>query len=230
MMCRDVEKANAAVRDLAVKYGCDTTRLIVMHGDLANFATIRNFVDEFNKKEDKLDILINNAGIAFYPRFEKTVDGHEIIFQTNYLGHFLLTQLLLPMLEKSEAARIVNMSSVVHRRADNVDPETVESREKFTRYTAPYSRSKLANVMHATTLTKKLRQEDPTTKITINACHPGVVNSEISRNSPFGGSFLKKVGAPLVWLFMKTDYDGAQTPVFLALSKKVDGISGKYFA
>ena len=227
MMCRDVDRGNAAIRDLAARYGCDTTRLIVIQGDLADFASVRNFVDEFNNREEKLDILVNNAGIAYYPRFEKTVDGHEVTFQTNYLGHFLLTQLLLPNLEKSEAARIVNLSSVLHRRADNVDPETVESREKFTRYTAPYSRSKLANVMHATTLTRKLRKEDPATNITINACHPGIVNSDIARTTPFGGPVVKKVGTPLVWLFMKTDYDGAQTPIFLALSEKINGVSGK---
>ena len=230
MMCRDVEKANAAVRDLAVRYGCDTTRLIVVHGDLTNFASIRKFVDDFNRKEDKLDILINNAGLGYLPKFEKTVDGNEVTFQTNHLGHFLLTQLLLPKLEKSDSPRIVNLSSLLHLYADNVEPETVNSKEKFSRFNPTYARSKLANVMHAVGLTKKLRADDPTTKITINACHPGVVDSEFARNTPFSASIMRAIGAPFIWLFMKTNYDGAQTPIFLALSKKVDGVSGKYFA
>ncbi|KAE9548718.1 hypothetical protein FO519_008068 [Halicephalobus sp. NKZ332] len=230
LMCRDVDRANAAIRDLAVKYGCDTTRLIVIQGDLANFASVRKFVDEFNRRESKLDILVNNAGIGYYPKFEKTVDGHEVTFQTNYLGHFLLTKLLLPKLEKSDSPRIVNLSSVLHLFADNVEQETVEDKKKFSRLSQTYARSKLANVMHAVTLTKKLRADDPTTKITINACHPGTVDSEFARNTPLGIPIIKKLASPFTWFFMKTDYDGAQTPLFLALSKKVDGASGKYFA
>lgn len=230
MMCRDVEKANSAVRDLAAKYGCDPTRLIVIQGDLANFASVRKFVDEFSNQEEKLDILVNNAGIGYYPKFEKTIDGHEVTFQTNYLGHFLLTQLLLDKLSKSDSPRIVNLSSWLHLYADNVDEETVESKKKFSKTLYTYARSKLANAMHAVTLTKKLRERDPTTKIIINACHPGTVDSEFARNTVLGNSFVKKLVSPFIWLFFKTDHDGAQTPLFLALSKKIDGVSGKYFS
>ncbi|KAE9548717.1 hypothetical protein FO519_008067 [Halicephalobus sp. NKZ332] len=230
LMCRDVDRANAAIRDLAAKYGCDTTRLIVIQGDLANFASVRKFVDEFNRRESKLDILVNNAGIGHYSNFEKTVDGHEVIFQTNYLGHFLLTHLLLPKLEKSDSPRIVGLSSILHLNADNVDQKTVEDEKKFSWMLGTYSRSKLANVMHAAVLTKKLRADDPTTKITFNTCHPGAVSTEIARNTFLSWPVISSLAKPFIWFFMKTDYDGAQTPLFLALSKKVDGASGKYFA
>jgi len=230
MMCRDLEKANAAVRELASKYGCDPTRLIVIQGDLADFSSVRKFVNEFSKQEERLDILINNAGIGYYPRFEQTIDGHEVTFQTNYLGHFLLTHLLLKKLEKSDSPRIVNLSSWLHLYADNTDQETVESKKKYSKTLYTYARSKLANVQHAVTLTKKLREEDPTTKITINACHPGSVDTEFPRNTILGNKTVKKIFSLFLWLFLKTEYDGAQTPLFLALSKKIDGVSGKYFA
>lgn len=231
LMCRDENRANAAIRDLAAKYGCDTTRLVFIHGDLANFDSVRKFVEEFNKREDKLDILVNNAGVSFTAKFEKTVDGHEITMQTNYLGHFLLTQLLMPKLEASQdGGRIVNLASLLHLYADNVNQETLEDKKKFDRFFRTYARSKLANVMHAVTLTKRMRADDPTTKVTINACHPGTVDSEIARNTIFGAKFIRNIALPIIWFFMKTDLDGAQTPLFLALSKKVDGVSGKYYA
>jgi len=86
MLCRSAEKGRQTVRDLFGRYGCDMTRLEVLECDLTSFDSIRRCVAEFNAREEKLDILINNAGIMLYPRFEKTVDGHEMTWQSNYLG------------------------------------------------------------------------------------------------------------------------------------------------
>ncbi|KAK5981854.1 hypothetical protein GCK32_018483, partial [Trichostrongylus colubriformis] len=77
------------------KMGCDSTRLINLRCDLADFSSVRECANEILKAEDKIDILINNAGVMFYPKYEKTVDGHEMTWQSNHLGHFLLTHLLL---------------------------------------------------------------------------------------------------------------------------------------
>ncbi|VDN54559.1 unnamed protein product [Dracunculus medinensis] len=184
--------------------GCNPTRLIIKSIDLANFQSIRSFIKDFSSEVERVDILINNAGIMFYPRFELTVDGNELTWQTNYLGHFLLTELLRPLLEKSNEGRIINVSSALHKRADSVDESVVYNPEKFNRY-QPYCRSKLAlvrsasnelQIMHAVELTRVIRLANPSSRVTINALHPG---------------------------------DGAQTPLYLALSKDVEGVSGKYF-
>ena len=84
--------------------------------------------------------------------------------------------------------------------------------------------------MHVVALTKRLREHDPTTRVTVNACHPGVVNTNLMRHTPAFWGPINKLISPFLWFFFKTDNDGAQTALYLALSKKVDGISGKYFA
>lgn len=82
--------------------------------------------------------------------------------------------------------------------------------------------------MHAVALTKRIRDRDSSSKLTINSCHPGIVNTNIIRHPIFTG-FLKPIFKPIIWFFFKTANDGAQTPLFLALSKKVKGVSGQYF-
>jgi len=230
MMCRSMEKGRQTVRELFAQYGCDMTRMVVMEGDLSSFDSIRKFVEEFNKEEEKLDILVNNAGIMFYPKFEKTQDGNEMTWQSNYLGHFLLTELLLPKLENcAEGGRIINVSSKQHYRADKVDMEICNSKKHYERWIKTYARSKLAQVMHVVALTKRIRSKDSASKISANACHPGVVNSDLIKIQLFQ-NFIKKIFAPILWFVMKTEQDGAQTPLYLALSRKVNGISGKYFS
>ncbi|KAI1715795.1 short chain dehydrogenase domain-containing protein [Ditylenchus destructor] len=230
MMCRSVEKGRQTTRDLAGRYGCHPDRMIVMEGDLTSFESIRKFVKEFEKEEEKLDILINNAGVMFHPKFEKTMDGNELTWQSNYLGHFLLTELLLPKLEKCpDGGRIVNVSSEFHKKADTVDMDVCNDKKKFDRWIKTYARSKLANVMHAVALTKRIRAKDSASKISVNSCHPGVVNTDLVP-IPLYRNVIKKIFLPLIWFIMKTEQDGAQTPLYLALSKKVNGISGKYFS
>uniref|UniRef100_A0A7E4US50 Dehydrogenase/reductase SDR family member 12 n=1 Tax=Panagrellus redivivus TaxID=6233 RepID=A0A7E4US50_PANRE len=230
LFCRNPEKANAAIRELVKHYGTDATRMIVIPCDLSSFASVRKAVSEFQVREERLDFLINNAGIMFYPKFELTADGQELTWQSNYLSHFLLTHLLLPQLSLSEAGRIVNVSSLVHTIGDDVHDETVNNPAKFSRLWKTYARSKVAQVMHAVTLTKRIRAADPTTKVTINACHPGTVDTNLTHGTIMGIPIIQKITKPFIWFFMKTDDDGAQTPLFLALSKKIDGVSGKYFA
>uniref|UniRef100_A0A914CW33 Uncharacterized protein n=1 Tax=Acrobeloides nanus TaxID=290746 RepID=A0A914CW33_9BILA len=144
IMCRNVELGKEAVRDLFSRYGCDSTRMIVKYGDLNDFDSIRRFVNEFNREEEVLDILINNAGVMFRPKFELTKDNHEVTWQSNHLGHFLLTELLLPKLRKSQGARIVIHSSKLHLNADTIDPDVVDSKKHWGRISS-YNRSKLAN-------------------------------------------------------------------------------------
>lgn len=164
----------------------------------------------------------------FIPKFTLTEDGHEICGQSNHLGHFLLTELLLAKLEESPSgARIINVSSKLHLRADSASIELMNSKKDYGMF-ASYERSKLAQVIHAIEMTKRLRRLNSGTKVTINSCHPGVVDTNLCR-IPIYQNYLKKIVQPFLWFFFKTDQDGAQTPLYLALSKKVQGVSGKYF-
>uniref|UniRef100_A0A0N5A650 Dehydrogenase/reductase SDR family member on chromosome X n=1 Tax=Parastrongyloides trichosuri TaxID=131310 RepID=A0A0N5A650_PARTI len=227
MFCRDEDKTFQARLDL-VRYGCDPTRMTYIHCDLSDIFSIKKAVDDFKKEEPVLDILINNAGIMYYPDFKLTNDNCELTWQTNYLGHFVLTELLIPYLEKSDDGRIINVSSGSEHRCKELNLEKINSSEYFGRMDS-YSRSKLAQVMHAIELTKRLRANNPLTKITINSCEPGVVNTNICRYTFLDIKFFNCLLAPVRWFFLKTSNDGAQCPLFLALSKKLYGISGKHF-
>jgi NAD(P)-dependent dehydrogenase (short-subunit alcohol dehydrogenase family) len=119
----------------------------------------------------------------------------------------LLTELLLPKLEKSpEGGRIVNVSSKVHLHADSVAPEIIASEQHYSRFkpTGTYARSKLAQVMHAVALTKRSREKDSGTKITANSCHPGVVNTSLVR-IPLYQNYIKKLFLPVLWFLWKTE-------------------------
>ncbi|TKR82596.1 hypothetical protein L596_016293 [Steinernema carpocapsae] len=225
MLCRNEERGNLAKRELA-KLGCDATRLIVCAVDLADFSTIHRFANGFD--EAALDILINNAGIMFCPKFQLTVDGHELTWQSNYLGHFLLTELLLPKLKSAPNGRIVNQSSALHLQGRMVTPEEADEKKNFDRFT-PYNRSKLAQVMHARELTNCLRKEGVAT-VVINATHPGVVATELLRSTLADMTPIRQIWAPFRWFFFKTDKDGAQNALHVALSKRTANISGQYFA
>ncbi|KAI6206437.1 hypothetical protein M3Y94_00910400 [Aphelenchoides besseyi] len=229
MLCRSEERGIEAKRFLAMKYGCDSTRMLVRQCDLNSFASIRKFVREFEKEENHVDGLINNAGVMFLTKFGLTEDGNEVTLQSNHLGHFLLTELLLPKLEAAPlGGRIVNVTSKLHLNADGASVEKMNSKKHYSMYQA-YARSKLAQVLHAVEMTKRLRKLNHATKVTINSCHPGCVNTELVRWYVYQ-RVIKTAFYPFVWFFMKTEQDGAQTPLYLALGKKVNGVSGLYFS
>jgi retinol dehydrogenase-12 len=228
MLCRSTERASEAVKDLFSIYGCDITRMIVLQCDLSDFSSVRRCVEEFNKAEKTLDILINCAGVFSHPKFEKTADGFEYVWQSNYLGHFLLTELLLPKLEESQDGRIINVSGLLNMKADSVDIDTVNNISK-NGFLKALSRSKLAQIMHAKELTRRLREDNPATRVTVNACHPGVVNTNILKTTILGKSPIREILSPFSWFFMKDARDGAQTPLYLALARQMETVSGKFF-
>lgn len=155
LLVRQEERGQAAVRWM-LNYGCDPTRLLVRQCDLCSFASVRKFVKEFEKgesdrfrcsrlEEDHVDILINNAGVMFVPTYKTTEDGNELVAQSNHLGHFLLTELLIPRLEAAPEARVVNVSSKLHSTADCADLDVMDSKARYG-ILQSYARSKLANV------------------------------------------------------------------------------------
>ena len=157
LACRSLEKGKRAAREICSKV--KDAILVVKHLDLSSLASVRQFADEILKEEKRLDVLINNAGVFMDPPMIKTQDGFEIHFGVNHLGHFLLTKLLLQLLEKSSPSRVVVVSSALAKRAlidfDNIYAEKGHpGRQDHMK--GPYAQSKLANLLFAHELSKRL--------------------------------------------------------------------------
>lgn len=221
---RDVESAQEEVRKIikSKKISKDASFLIKKL-DLSSLKSVREFVD--NIDESKVDILINNGGIVFHP-FQKTDEGFETHFVTNYLSHFLLTHLLLPKLKKSEEARIINVSAQAHYVADiYLDDLNIETQFNSNK---AFGQSKLALVMMARHMAKILQG----TNVKINAMHPGIVRgTKHMRHSPLSKSLVMKIAmGPWAWLLMKNPEQGAQTIIYMAVATELSKTSGKYFS
>jgi NAD(P)-dependent dehydrogenase (short-subunit alcohol dehydrogenase family) len=216
LACRNEEKAEAAIIEIHKRV--PESKLVFMALDLNSLASVRTFADEFSSRYASLDLLINNAGIMM-PPLDKTVDGFESQFGVNHLGHFLLTGLLLPLLEKTEGSRVVALSSIAHGHGtinfDNLNGE------KYSRHGA-YAQSKLACLMFAYQLQRRLEKKGSKT-ISV-AAHPGACDTELGRNLPWIVQMLAPILAPLVTHPVK---NGALPTLLAALGEDV--IGGEYF-
>ncbi|HEV2226743.1 MAG TPA: SDR family oxidoreductase [Nitrososphaerales archaeon] len=216
MVCRSQERGERAKTEVEAKSGSKSIEL--MRADLASLASVRAFAEEFAKDHESLHILLNNAGVA-RPLRSLTVDGFETTFQVNYLSHFLLTNLLLPVLKKSTPSRIINVSSVAHYSGHlNFDDLQMEKGYGVMR---AYSQSKLALVLFTHELARRLKGAG----VTANCLHPGAVATNIWGDWLGPAAFLGKVTR----LFMLCPEKGAKTQVYLASSSDVEGVSGEYF-
>ena len=211
---RDLEKGEAARSDIVNTTGSADVEVLQL--DLASKQSIRAFAKTFGEKYDRLDILVNNAGV-WTRSLQKTEDGFETIFGVNHLGTFLLTRELLPLLEKSAPARIVVVSSALHYRGKMVWDDLMFERRSFGG-TSAYNQSKLANVLFTKALARRLVGSG----ITVNALHPGVVATELTRELP---KFVQKIAG----VFLLTPADGAKTSLHVATSDEVASTSGAYF-
>ncbi len=183
--------------------------------DLADLASVRAAATEFKARHNRLHVLLNNAGVWHRTR-RITKDGLEETFQANHLGPFLLTTLLLDVLKASAPARIVNVSSALHYRGRlNWDDLQMEKRFDGTK---AYSNSKLANVLFTRALARRLAG----TGVTVNAVHPGVIATSLSRDIP---KFIRAL-LPLV---LSTPAKGAQPLVHLCADANVAGLTARYF-
>ncbi|XP_076353857.1 retinol dehydrogenase 11-like [Tachypleus tridentatus] len=219
LACRNQEKAKLAAIDIV-----SSTRnknVEIMKLDLSSQESVRKFAEEFKRTYDRLDILINNAAVFALPERTLTVDGYEITFATNHLGHFLLTNLLLDLLKKSSPSRIINVSSESHRlgtiRFDNLNSE-----RSYVLDTA-YSHTKLANILFTRILANRLAK----TGVTTYSLHPGLVCTDIFRHYFGVRKFLANL---LISIYGKTAKQGAQTTVFLAVTPGIESLSGSYFS
>ncbi|GMY14585.1 short-chain dehydrogenase TIC 32, chloroplastic-like isoform X2 [Fagus crenata] len=223
---RNMEAANAA-KKLILKEN-ETARVDVLKLDLSSIKSVRAFVDNFNALDVPLNILINNAGVMFCP-FQLSEDGIEMQFATNHLGHFLLTNLLLEKMTHTAKAtgiegRIVNLSSIAHYhtyergiRFDKINEEIGYSDKRA------YGQSKLANILHANELSRRLQEEG--INITVNSVHPGLIMTPLMRYS----ALLMRILRVFSFFLWKNIPQGAATTCYVALHPSLKGVTGKYF-
>ena len=214
IVCRDKERGENAQKEIIEQTGNKNVDLLLC--DLSSQEAIRKLVSEFKNKYQNLHVLINNAGVMLSKRVLSD-DGVEMNFAVHHLAPFLLTNLLLDVLKKSAPSRIINVSSAAHRRA-RIDFDDLQSENKKYRLFRVYGVSKLALMLFTYELSRKLEG----TGVTVNALHPGVVNTNLGRDqSKFSQGFAKA--------FFKSPEKGAETSIYLASSPEVEGITGKYF-
>ncbi|KAM3861294.1 retinol dehydrogenase 14b [Diretmus argenteus] len=222
MACRDPRSAEEAARDMKTRAGPEQGEVVIKHLDLASLRSVRDFCEEISKEESKIDVLINNAGVYQCP-YTKTEDGFEMQLGVNHLGHFLLTHLLLDLLKSSGPSRIVVVSSKLYKYG-HINFNDLNSTNDYNKAFC-YSQSKLANLLFTLELARRLEG----TGVTVNALTPGIVRTKLGRHVQI--PFLAK---PLFYLaslaFFKSPVQGAQTPLYLACSPEVGGVSGKCFA
>jgi NAD(P)-dependent dehydrogenase (short-subunit alcohol dehydrogenase family) len=174
---RDIEKGkHAAARIAGAAPGAD---VMVQLLDLTSLDSIRAAADELRAKHRRIDLLINNAGVMFTPR-QTTSDGFELQFGTNHLGHFALTGLLLEQMLPVPDSRVVTLSSLLHRVRARINFDDLQGKRSYSRVGA-YGKSKLANLLFTYELQSRLSGAGTTISV---AAHPGLANTELTRNSP----------------------------------------------
>lgn len=218
MACRNLTKAEAAKEEISQKV--PNAKLDVMEVDLSSLESVQKFADTFKSSYTHLDVLINNAGVMT-PPYSKTKDGFELQLGANYLGHFLLTGHLLDHLVKTDRSRIVTLSSAVHRNGA-INFNDLQSENGYDRMKA-YAQSKLACLMFAFELQRRLEKSGHTNTVSV-AAHPGIAMTDLSRNMPkFQYYLIKYTLAPFL---AQSASKGAQ-PTILAATGDVKG--GEYF-
>ena len=183
MTARNLQKGNEALE--AIKKENPNAKLDLMQLDLADFYSIRNFSNEFHSKYSKLDVLVNNTGVMNPPKREVTKQHFSVQFGTNHLGHFLLTGLLLDILKNTPNSRVSVQSSIVHK-TESMKPDIhfddLNFEKSYNRDQA-YAQSKLANLLFAYELDRRLKTNNINTIVTV--AHPGYTKTNLQANSGF---------------------------------------------
>lgn len=211
---RSEEKTRAAIDEIVADTGNSDLDFIQL--DLGDLASVRLAAKSFLASGEPLNVLVNNAGLAGARGM--TPSGFELAFGTNHVGTFLFTQLLLDRIKESGPARIVNVASTGHYRAPGIDWEAIRQPSKTRTAFDEYCVSKLANVLHAQELARRLEGTDVTTY----SLHPGAVASDVWREVP---ALLR---GPMK-LFMKSTKDGAKTSLHCATSPDAARETGLYY-
>ncbi len=220
---RNKEKTVAACEEIKSISGNENIDYIT--GDLLLMSDVKKVAETLINKYNRLDVLINNAGGIMDKDRKETAEGIETTMAVNLLAPFLLTNLLLDVLKKSDDGRIINVSSNSHQLNAKPDFDDLELKNNYNPLTA-YGNAKLFLIWNSQHLAKKLIQ-DGYGNVTVNTLHPGAVATNFGVNSNLGSllNFFGKLARP----FFKTPEQGAETVLYLATSEKVKLISGKYF-
>ena len=213
---RNRQKGEGALQEIRSESG--NNRVSLLLADLAAQSEVRRLAKEFRASHDRLDVLVNNAGL-YKTRLTETPDGIEMTLSVNYLAPFLLTNLLLDLLKKSAPSRVINVSSEAERWG-KIDLDDLQSERRYRGFPV-YGKSKLANIMFTYELAERLRG----TGVTANCMHPGSVNTNMGKNERGVGILLFRAFKP----FMRSPKKGADTLVYLAASPDVQGRTGEYF-
>ena len=213
---RNPQKGEATVASIRQKTGNSAVEL--MQADLSVQAEVRHLAQEFKNRYSRLDVLINNAGAVFLRR-QLSPDGIEMTFAVNHLSHFLLTNLLLDTLKAGAPARIINVSSDAHRKAQ-MRFDDLEGRRKYSGMGA-YGQSKLAILLFTYELARRLEG----TQVMVNAVHPGLVATNLGKNNGWAARLI----VSLLKFVAISPEKGAQPIIYLASSPEVASVTGKYY-
>lgn len=226
--CRTMDKGKAAAQEIMDDTG---NPVEVEKLDLSDLSSVKECAESLKGRLDRIDVLLNNAGVMNTPNW-KTKDGFDMQFGTNHLGHFMFTHLLLPLLKKTgeenrERARIVNVASYAHEMG-SMNWEDMNWEKNYDPVKA-YAQSKLANIMHAKALARRLNEEGA--KVNVYALHPGVIKTDLysHTNNRWWGKIIG-TNNPLNKLFYKTPMQGAQTSIYCSIEPKLEDKSGLYYS
>jgi NAD(P)-dependent dehydrogenase (short-subunit alcohol dehydrogenase family) len=219
MTARDPDRGAAALAEVRERSGSDQVELLAL--DLADLASVRACATELLARYDRLDVLVDNAGLVMSKRTE-TANGFETTFGVNHLGHFELTTLLLERLRASAPSRVVVLASDAHKFAfGGLKFDDLQTQRHYRGFLA-YSRSKLANIY----FTRELARRMSGTGVTVNVVHPGYVDSRFGKDGDTRLDSLMGIGARL---FAISSEEGARTSIYLASSPDVEGATGTYW-
>lgn len=216
IISRNQQKCVTVAEQIKGQTGNQQVEYIV--ADLSTKAGVSQAAYEFKKGHSRLDVLVNNAGAIFMER-KISPEGIEMTLALNHLNYFHLTMLLLDVLKSSAPARIINVSSDAHR-GQKIDFDDLQSEKSYSGFTA-YGRSKMMNVLFTYELARRLNGSN----VTVNAMHPGFVATDFAKNN--GG--VMEMGMKVVNLFARKPEKGAETAIYLASSREVDGVTSSYF-
>jgi NAD(P)-dependent dehydrogenase (short-subunit alcohol dehydrogenase family) len=212
---RSEEGAQAARERIQAAVGAGKIHVLV--GDLASQRDVRALARDFMHRFDRLDVLVNNAGVDVGSR-SVTPEGLELTFAVNYVAPFMLTTLLLDVLKASAPSRIVNLASAAHR-AGRIEFDDLQSERRFGQ--RAYNNSKLALVVFTYELARRLQG----TGVTANCVDPGFVRTSLGSTMPVG----YRLAGTLMWPFMARPEKGARTSVWAASSPELAEVTAAYF-
>jgi NAD(P)-dependent dehydrogenase (short-subunit alcohol dehydrogenase family) len=218
MVVRNQEKGQKALDEIIVQTGKHSVSLMLC--DMSSVASIRDFVKEFKKKYDRLDVLVNNAGGQFSKR-EVTPEGFERTFMVDYLAPFLLTHELLDLLKANAPSRIINVSSGLAKNG-KINFDDLQSVKDYKGMQV-YSNAKLMLMLFTYELSRRLEG----TGVSANVLMPGFVATNLGKNS---GSLISSIMFKMVRPMQINAKKGAETSVYLASSDEVRDVRGKCFA